>query len=690
MRVAIAVLAGLLCAGQAGAAQNPALLPRPQQVQYRTGSLAIEGLAICFAAPPAAEDRFAAAELARGLAEKTGVQVPVRGGGGCAAGIVIERTGAADPLPIPGEQPGPGSREAYQLSVGPRSVHITGRSSAGVFYGIETLLQLAQGRGKHAQFPQVSIRDWPALAYRGTLVDVGSEGPMCTVAQVERQLDLLARFKANQYFFYSEANIALDGYPLLNLQARFTKQQVREIIAYGRQRHIEIIPALELFGHLHDLFRVEEYSALADFPHGGEFDPANPQVDKQLRDWVAQLADLFPSPFVDIGFDETFSIQRAAEQKGAGATPVKLFLAQLREVTNLFQARGKQVMAYADIMVKFPGIIAQLPPGLIALPWYYDAHPDPEYRKWLNPLVTHHVPHMVLTGVSSWDEIAPDFDTTFENVDTFLAAGRKSRTLGLVNTVWTDDGQMLMQMSWPGMAYGAAAAWQTHPLQQDSFFAAYSRILYAGGTAPAVAPAYAELNAAEQSLQAAVGQETQHAVWEDPFLPRVLARVRQHRNDLRACRLHAEQAEEALDRALASEAVPSPELRSALVGARLLDYAGMKFLYALEMQDAWATLPPRPARRQLVDVLSQGISSQVHSRTEDLMVAVSELQGAYRSAWLAQYTSHRLREALGRWDAEYQFWQRLQARLQDLGADFQQGDAVPSLASLSEGQINGP
>ena len=682
MKLAITTLTVLLSAASAMAAQHPMLLPQPQQVHYGTGSLAIQGLSICLKTVPASEDRFAATQLARGLAEKTGVHVPVREDAGCATGIVFDRTGSVDALPIPGEKPGPDSREAYQLTVGDRSVRISGRSSAGLFYGVQTLLQLAEGRGVDAKFPQVAVHDWPAVAYRGTLVDVGSEGPMCTVAQVERQLNLLARFKANEYLFYSEANIALDGYPLWNPQARFTKDQVREIIAYGRERHIEIVPALELFGHLHDLFRIEKYSELADFPHGGEFNPANPEVRVLLRNWVSQMSDLFPSPFVDIGFDETFSIQKAAEQQGAGATPVKLFVDQLRYVTDLFQARGKQVMAYADIMVKFPGIIPQLPPGLIALPWYYSAHPDPEYHKWLDPLVAHHVPYMVVTAVSSWDEIAPDVDTTFENVDTFLAAGRKSGTLGLVNTVWTDDGQMLMQMSWPGMAYGAAAAWQTEPIQRNSFFADYSRILYQGELAPAAAQAYTELNAAEQSLQAALGQETQHAVWENPFQARVLARVREHRSDLHECRLHAERAEEALYSARAS-APSNEELRTALVGARLLDYTAMKYLYALEMEDTWATLQARPTRQQLVETLSQGFASQVHSRAEDLMVAISELKGAYQSAWLAQYTHHRLREALGRWDAEYQFWRRMQARVQDLEAGFHNGDVLPPLGSLA-------
>ena len=60
-----------------------------------------------------------------------------------------------------------------------------------------------------------------------------SHGPLPREAEVDRQLDFLARWKANQYYFYNEASIELDGYPLLNPGGRFTREQVGRIIAYG-------------------------------------------------------------------------------------------------------------------------------------------------------------------------------------------------------------------------------------------------------------------------------------------------------------------------------------------------------------------------------------------------------------------------------------------------------------------------
>ena len=154
-----------------------------------------------------------------------------------------------------------------------------------------------------------TIEDWPALAYRGLMMDM-SHTQLPRLDELKRQIDFLSLWKANQYYFYSEATIALDGYPILPPDARFTKPQVRELIEYARQRHIDVIPNQELYGHLHDLFRMERYSDLAPIPYGGEFNPEDPRVNQILSDWIGQLAALFPSPFFHVGFDQNLGFSR--------------------------------------------------------------------------------------------------------------------------------------------------------------------------------------------------------------------------------------------------------------------------------------------------------------------------------------------------------------------------------------------
>lgn len=676
----LAALAGmaflLLTVSALAQAQHSPLLPAPVKLQYSAGYIGLAGLCVAPLTSSAPEDAFALTTLierAHGaLSACTAQQKP---------SIQLERSGPVAALPTPGETPGPESREAYTIDISADGVIVRGHSSAGEYYGVQTLLQMIEhGPDGALRLPYAHVEDWPALAYRGTLMDAGSEGPMLTFDEVKRQIDFIAKWKGNQYFFYSEGNIELHGYPLLNPEARFTQQQIRDLVAYARERHIDVIPAIEMYGHLHDLFRIETYSGLSDFPHGGQFDATNPRVKAVLADWAGQIGALFPSPFVDVGFDETWSLQKAAAQN-ANSTPVQLFIQQLATVTNLFQAQGKTVMAYADIMVKFPGIVSQLPKGVIALPWYYEAQPDPEYHRWLDPLIAEHVPNMVSSGVMSWDEIAPDFTVSFDNIDTLLVAGRRSHSIGLLNTLWTDDDQMLMEMSWPGIAYGAAAAWQQAPMQQKTFFADYARIQYPAAIAPDFAAALSSLNSAERSLHAAVGEETTREFWGDPFTASSLNALSGKYDDLHRSRLEAEDALTHLY-AIQQAAPQTPHLDTFLFGAQGIDLAGMKFIYAGEISSAWQSLPPQPTRQQFLDALGEGVSNDTHGRMMDMMDGVTGTRDLYRKAWLEQYTQYRLGTALGHWDAEDLFWLRARRNFEDFRRGFQTGQKLPSLHDL--------
>jgi len=663
-------------------AEHNVLLPQPQQIRYGPRQLRIRGLGIRLVTDPSIEDRFAAEQLSRCLSDVAEEPVRVSQGEASDTLIVLRRTGEVGALPLPGEHPGPASREAYTLKVTTERGEVQATSSAGLFYGVQTLCQLIEGNAAEAVLPEVEIRDWPSLAYRGTMVDM-SHGPLPTEAEIKRQLDFLARWKANQYYLYSEASIELEGYPLLNPEGRLSKDAVRRIIAYGRERHIDVIPNLELYAHLHDLFRVEEYSQLSDLSHGVEFDPSNPGVMALLSSWIGELADLFPSAFVSIGFDETFQIEMAVKQQGASATATRLFVKQLTDVTRLFQQRGKQVMAWADIMVRYPEIVAQLPPGLIAVAWYYSADPnDKEYKHWLGPLVAKSVSHFVQPGVTSWNQIAPDFDTSFENIDTFIAAGRKSNALGVINSLWTDDGQILLRMSLPGMAYGAAAAWQSTPVDRPHFFSDYARVMYPSGISTDVATALEKLAQSETELQKVLGEPTQSALWEDPFFPTYLKGLAQNQGHLRQTRLLAEEAETHLYHALASGADPTT-LNSLLVGARLLDYAGQKFQTPPELIELWGRIgTKRPDTDKWWNEWESQVVYQDHSRIVDLMDAITELRPLYRAEWLDEYSPYRLASALGRWDAEYEYWRRCQQQLQQFSDSSREGDVLPPLETL--------
>ncbi len=669
----------IMGAGKAAQAAHNSLLPAPRQITYGSGALPLAGLPIRLSNGTTEDDRFAAQTLSVCISQSTGAPGAIldqTASGEIPHSIVLSRTGAPDPLPVPGETPGPDSREAYTLRITAGGAEVQARSSAGIFYGVQTLCQMIEQPA--GVLPEAQVTDWPAMAYRGTMVDM-SEGQLLRVGDIERQIDLMARWKNNQYYFYNETSIALDGMPPAAPGARLTKSDVRQIVAYARARHIDVVPCLELYGHLHDLFRREQYSAMADFPHGVEFNPDDPRVKTLIADWVEQYTELFPSPFVHVGFDETWQLQQAAA-KGAAA-PETVFLRQLGYVSGLFQKHGKTIMAWADIMVKIPAIVKRLPPGIIAVAWWYEPQPDPQYKRWLEPLVRYHLPHMVAPGVSGFKEIAPDNQKSFENIDTFIAAGRKSGALGVMNTVWSDDVQMLKRPALPGIAYGAAAAWQQQPMVSADFFPVYAAREYPPAAVASVALALSRMTESETALQAVLGQETMLAVWHSPFSAKALARATEHAEDLRRSRLLAEGAEEDWLRAI-DQGVDAASVQAYIVECRLLDYAGLKFQYGVEITQQWKLLGFHPSRESLDNDFDNIVVSQQHGKLPDLMETMTALKPQYEEAWLAEYTQYRLAAALGRWDAEYEYWRRLQANLLGLLEDYNPRRGLPPFDSL--------
>ncbi|HEX8986050.1 MAG TPA: beta-N-acetylhexosaminidase [Bryobacteraceae bacterium] len=662
----------------ASGAEHRPLLPQPQEVHYGSGSCAVRKLAVRIQANASDEDRFAARELARFLSESSSERVEVVDAGSAAPALTLTRTGGVDALPVPGEQPGPESREAYWLTIGANGGELRANSSAGLYYGVQTIRQLIEGSGEAAALPYVTIHDWPSLAYRGTMIDM-SHGPLPKEEEIRRQIDFLARWKANQYYFYTEASIELDGYPLLNPEGRFTKEQVRRIVQYGRERHVDVVPFLELYGHLHDLLRIEQYSGLGAFPHAGEVNPSNPKVGELMADWAGQIADLFPSPFVHIGFDETWQIEMVARNAGGGTAPAKLFTRQLTYVTQLFQKRGKTVMAWADIVVKYPGIIEQLPKGLIPVAWDYDAMPD--IKKWLDPLVAAKLPHFIQSGVANWKEIVLDFDLTFSNIDNFLAAGRRSKAMGLINSVWLDSSQAMLRVSLPAIAYGSVAPWQSTPMDRQHFFSEYSEQMYAPAASKAVAGGLDGLNRAEVTIQKVLGQDCYYEMWESPFSAKSLKRSAEHREQLRQARLLAEGAQVQFYEALRSGAPPAT-IASLVLGARMIDYAGYKFLNVLEIAERWRDVSQDFNVDRFWNEFESEVPYQSHGRLADMMDAITQLREAYRNAWLAEYTPYRLATTLGRFDAEYAYWRRLQSRFRNAANNIGDTKALPPLESV--------
>ncbi|HWW75002.1 MAG TPA: beta-N-acetylhexosaminidase, partial [Pyrinomonadaceae bacterium] len=448
------------------------VIPAPKSVARTGGSFAVtRDVRVVVADSKSEDDRFAAQDFADDVRETAGVALRVGGGGGKRQILVgalslprvraaAEKAGARVPADL--------NEEGYVLAVTPNLVVVAGASSAGTFYGLQTLKQLVRGEGEGTVVPGVLITDWPSVRWRGLSDDV-SRGPVPTLEYFKRQIRNEAMFKMNMHSLYMEHVFASESHPLVAPEGgALTPADIREMVAYARRFHVELVPQQQTFGHLHKALKLEQYNELAEVPYGDVLSPQAEGTYELVADWYKELNELFPGRFFHIGADETFELGRGqseAQVKARGIGPV--YFDHLKRVRELLLPYKRRLMFWGDIALNHPDLLPSVPRDMIAMNWSYGAQASFEAR--INLFKKAGLEQFVCPGVSSWNQIFPNNDTASVNIVNFVRDGQRAGVLGVMNTEWDDDGETLFENTWYGVALGAAAAWQAAPLDLAAF-----------------------------------------------------------------------------------------------------------------------------------------------------------------------------------------------------------------------------
>src|SRR6266545_6690578 len=253
------------------------LIPRPRQIAVKPDVFRIGGATrasaarIVLADSRSEDDRFAAEDFQSDLKETARLAIRIaneRSRHSVLIGnldlapvqLALKRFGITAPTEL--------DPEGYVLAVNANEVLVAGKTAAGTFYGLQTLKQLVRGEGPSAFVPAVEIVDWPAMRWRGVSDDI-SRGPVPTVTYIKRQLRTFAAFKLNMHSFYMEQTFASASNPLIAPPGgSLTPDEIRELVAYARRYHIELVPEQQTFGHLHKALKLEKYNELAETSHG--------------------------------------------------------------------------------------------------------------------------------------------------------------------------------------------------------------------------------------------------------------------------------------------------------------------------------------------------------------------------------------------------------------------------------------
>ena len=286
--------------------------------------------------------------------------------------------------------------EEYKVDVTDSMVTLTASSEKGMFYAVQTLLQLLPAEVEIAEasridmsIPCVSISDSPRFSYRGLMIDPCRH--FFSVDELKRQLDVMSMLKMNTLHLHLTDNqgwrIAIDKYPqLVECSAvqetyngekygpyYYTKEDIKELVEYADSLHIDVIPEIEFPGH--------SLGALVAFPElsctGGPFESeqvfgyeenvfciGNDSVFTLMEDVLREVAAMFPSEYLHIGGDECVKsrwhecprCQDLAKRLGIKATPEHSVEEQLqsygikRMERFISQELGKRMIGWEEIL----------------------------------------------------------------------------------------------------------------------------------------------------------------------------------------------------------------------------------------------------------------------------------------------------------------------------------------------------
>ena len=244
------------------------------------------------------------------------------------AGIVLQKLDNA----------GTRTPESYELRVTPERIHITACTDAGLFYGLQSLMQLATPAGEGQwKVSACHITDQPRFAYRGFMMDVSRH--FRTKEFVKKQMDAMARFKLNRLHLHltdgAGWRIEIKQYPRLTEFAAwrpqavwkdwwfkggrqyceegtpgayggyYTQDDIRELLAYAAERHITIIPEIEMPAHSEEVLAAYPEMSCSGEPYkNAEFCIGNEKTFEFLENVLAEVMELFPSEYIHIGGDE--------------------------------------------------------------------------------------------------------------------------------------------------------------------------------------------------------------------------------------------------------------------------------------------------------------------------------------------------------------------------------------------------
>ncbi len=278
--------------------------------------------------------------------------------------------------------------EEYELSITPKGVKIKAATPAGVFYAMQTLNQITCD-GTVKEIRCCTIKDSPRFPYRGLHVDVSRH--FRSVEFLKKQMDAMARFKMNRMHLHlTDAagwRLEIKAYPKLTSIAAwrpqktwkewwngqrlyaeegtegayggyYTQEDIKELLEYAQDRHIEIIPEIEMPSHSEEVLAAyPELGCCGTAYKNSEFCVGNEESFRFLETVLTEVMDIFPSKYIHIGGDEAgkehwkncVKCQQRMKDEGLGNVD-ELQSYMIRRMERFVNSKGRRIIGWDEIL----------------------------------------------------------------------------------------------------------------------------------------------------------------------------------------------------------------------------------------------------------------------------------------------------------------------------------------------------
>lgn len=278
------------------------------------------------------------------------------------------------------------SPEGYSLRVTKRGIDIEAISGAGLFYGVQTLLQMSYGNKK---IPCVEITDLPRFEYRGLMLDVSRH--FFGKDFLKKQIDAMAYYKLNRLHLHlTDAagwRLEIKRYPLLTSFAAwrdrplwkdwwnngrlyknegdtgayggyYTQEDIKELVAYAQKHFITIIPEIEMPAHSEEVLTAYPELSCTHVPYKqSDFCVGNEKTFEFLENVLTEVMVLFPSEYIHVGGDEAGKLswgdcelcrKRMSDEKLKDNNELQSYL--IHRVERFLNSKGRKLLGWDEIL----------------------------------------------------------------------------------------------------------------------------------------------------------------------------------------------------------------------------------------------------------------------------------------------------------------------------------------------------